>query len=99
MNSKFVFEGTKANLYNYLTKELKINEHRPKSHKCLGRYQLTPLKEQIEKIYSTVEKSGKIYFSEDYEIKHPHDKNTKLNIIDETSIAFDVCTVFVKIID
>lgn len=98
MNQDFSFEGNRSDLYNYLTKELKIAECSPKESKTTGRHQITPLKKQIEKIYSSPSKSGKIYFSHDYKIEVPQQK-TRLTVINEKASAFQICTVLVKIVE
>ena len=89
--SKYKFKGNQADLKKYLTKDLKISPINP-THGCTGRFQLTPLDEQINGILSLPDKKGKIYYTEEYKIDLYDDDEMENN-------AFEIFTVDVEIID
>ena len=91
MTHRYTYKGTKRNTYLYLTKELKISENLPRPE-AVGRFRLTSLRQQLDKIYHRNDRSGNIYFTEEYQLT-----------CDEAGVSagygFDICTVYVKIVD
>lgn len=87
------FVGSEQNIFNYLTEELKISTQKPSATTQTGNFQLIPLTEQIQRISSSTNKIGKIYYTHHYLIE---DKNTETGEI-ELNEAFEVKTVKVQI--
>lgn len=86
---EYIFKGTKDELIDFLFNELKINAFKPKFGD-VGKFELTPINEQIEQIYENSPKIGKIYFTEEYFV----------DLEDDTEgTGFDICHVNVEIIE
>lgn len=88
------YKGSKSNLLDYLFNNLKIISPRPQGKRPDGKYELTPVLDQIEKIISTEDKTGKIYFTDEYTIKEINEHNEEI-----LSPAFKISHVKVKIVE
>ncbi len=96
-----IYKGSSQEIHTYLVKELGIKEETPTRGRVPGKYQLSPISQQIGSIYSSPDKTGKIYFTNEFNIEPEKTKHipepspiegftveyVMVQIIDETAIV------------
>jgi hypothetical protein len=91
-----IYKGSSQEVHTYLVKELGIKEETPSKGRSPGKYQLSPISQQIGSIYTSPDRTGKIYYTNEFNIEPERTKH----IIEPSPIeGFTVESVMVQIIE
>lgn len=91
-----IYKGSSRDIHSYLVKELGIKEETASKGRVPGKYQLSPISQQIGRVYNEPDKTGKIYYTDEFNI----DPEKTTHIIEPSPIeGFTIESVLVQIIE
>lgn len=91
-----IYKGSSQAIHAYLVKELGIKEETASKGRTPGKYQLSPISQQLGRIYNEPNRTGKVYYTNEFNL----DPEKTSHIIEPSPIeGFTIESVLVQIVE